>query len=267
MLRLTVSLTTALLVIAGPAMARGGGRGGGGGGGARGGGARATAPRPTVKPGYLPRPGTRAVGPGNRGGGPGSKAGGSGSKGEGSRPRIDRDSAGRREKLRNRRDELQALRHRDRDGDGQGDRHRQRFRRDLRYIRWYNWSGIYGGGLWWGNPFYDPFYRTGYYQDERDARDENQGAGNIEVNVSPREAEIWVNGVRYGRGKARFSLPSGVWTMELRQPGYLPQILELTVEPGVRYKVDRKLRKDESLEPGGSPRKEVRLDREPALLP
>lgn len=248
---------TLSLLLAAPAasLARGGGGGAG-----RGGGGRAGA-RPNPGPRQLPKPGD--VGRSGRGGGAENRAGegrrGRDTDGSGSRHRDSKDeneSAG----LHRRRAELDALRHRRRDGEGG---HHRRLRRELRYMRWYNWSGLYGGGLWWGNPYYDPFYRTGSYRDEDQEDRQQKGERNIEVRVQPREAEISVNGVSYGRGRASFSLPSGAWTMELTAPGYLPQILELIVEPGVKYRVERSLKRDESSGRRGRPLDEEKV---PELL-
>jgi hypothetical protein len=97
---------------------------------------------------------------------------------------------------------------------------------------------------------YDPFFygsSFGYYGYREYREDDDgfwKGDENVQVKVSPKKAEILANGIPYGKsGRAKFNLPTGAWRIELRAEGYEPQVLELKIEPGVKYKVERKLRK------------------------
>jgi hypothetical protein len=128
---------------------------------------------------------------------------------------------------------------------------------------WYRPYG-YGFGLGFGpafaSPFYDPFY-NGYYQRLDEDDDTKRGGGNIDIRVSPKNAEILVNGVRYGeKGRARLNLPSGLWKIELRAPGYAPQTVDLNVDQGIRYSIERKLEKDRTVGKDGRPLKSEDLD-------
>jgi hypothetical protein len=128
------------------------------------------------------------------------------------------------------------------------------------------WSSYgFGASSYWGSPFYD-----GYYDPYGPGRDvvERDGEGiqgdNIEVRVSPSNTSVYVNDLLYSnKGRARFSLPEGRWRVDLRAPGYLPETLELQVEQGVRYTIERKLRKDPTRDKNGQPKKAEELP-EPA---
>jgi hypothetical protein len=94
--------------------------------------------------------------------------------------------------------------------------------------------------------YYDPFYFGSPYFDGRnyrDGADAPDGARNVEIKVSPKKAEILVGGVPYGTGRAKVGLPSGTWKVELRAEGYEPQSFDVLVEPGGKYKFERKLQK------------------------
>jgi hypothetical protein len=112
----------------------------------------------------------------------------------------------------------------------------------------------YGFGGYFYDPFYSPFSSYGAFDGDVDrdhAEDEN-----IEVRVKPDDAQIYVNGLLYSNhGRARFTLPSGPWTVEIRAPGYQTERVELNVEQGRRYKIERKLRRDETFNRDGRPLK------------
>jgi len=113
----------------------------------------------------------------------------------------------------------------------------------------------YGGGFY--NPFYSPFNSYSYADRDQDREDDR----NIDVRVQPDNAQVYVNGLLYSnRGKARFTLPSGPWTIEIRAPGYQTERIELSVEQGKRYKIERKLQRDETLGRDGKPLKAEELD-------
>jgi hypothetical protein len=158
-----------------------------------------------------------------------------------------------------------------RPGNGGGNRGggRNHHRPGRRFYRWSPWSvGLYGGfggysgfGMGFGyyrSPFFDPFYSPYYYSGmDREPREDEVGSGNVIVNVKPSNASVYVDGLLYsGKGKTRFNLPVGTWKLELRAPGYLPQTIELRVEQGVEYKIERKLEKEPALE---QPRRKDRV--------
>ncbi len=63
----------------------------------------------------------------------------------------------------------------------------------------------------------------------------------MSVAVEPQATEVRVNGISYGRGKLRFSLPVGEWQVDLSAPGFASQSIALRVEPGVSYTIRRRL--------------------------
>ena len=117
------------------------------------------------------------------------------------------------------------------------------------------WGGF--GSPFYHSPFYDPFYHGyahGYAGGEPGERDGKKG--NVELKVSPKDAVVSVNGVEYGKaGGARLNLPAGQWRIEIRAPGHVPQVIDLNVEQGIRYTIERKLKKDQSLDRDGKPLK------------
>lgn len=105
------------------------------------------------------------------------------------------------------------------------------------------------GYYWFHRPFYDPLFHAPCPPDDRD--EGLVGQGNVEVRASPRNTEVYVNGMLYAtRGRVRFHLPDGTWPIELRAPGYVTQTIELTVQPGVRYIIERRLEKEGRRPPG-----------------
>jgi hypothetical protein len=122
---------------------------------------------------------------------------------------------------------------------------------------WYNRPGFYGGAFGYGAGFYDPFYNPfnaygSYGSFDRDQ--EREDDRNIDVRVKPDTAQVYVDGLLYSNsGKARFTLPSGPWVVELRAPGYRTERVELTVEQGKRYKIERTLQRDETFGRDGKP--------------
>lgn len=119
---------------------------------------------------------------------------------------------------------------------------------------WYRRTGYFWGGLGYGAGFYDPFYNpfNNYGAFDRNASQEDER--NIEVRVKPDSAQVFVNGLLYSNsGKARFTLPSGPWTVEIRAPGYQTERVELSVEQGKRYRIDRTLLRDETFNRDGRP--------------
>lgn len=121
---------------------------------------------------------------------------------------------------------------------------------------WWLGGGFGFGGFGYASPFYDPFYDGWYGRRLYDDNDGNPSGDNVTLRVKPENASVYVNGILYSsRGRGHFNLPAGEWTVELRAPGYLPQTVNLRVEQGVRYTVERKLEKDRSQEPAGKRRK------------
>lgn len=222
-----ILLSTLLgLALALPAAARGGGGGGGlgrgGGGLGRGG-------------------GIGGIGGGRGGAGGGAGRGGLGRGRDGGPRPGDGSRPGRGERggrLNNRRM-----------GAGLGGL-RRRHRWPVYYPGWWFYGGFYGGRNWYRSPFYDPFYDGFYFSGQR-YRNEDRAAraeepkDNVETKVSPENTSIYVNGLLYSsKGKAHFNLPSGKWNVELRAPGYQTQTMELEVQQGQRYTIERKLERE-----------------------
>ena len=117
-------------------------------------------------------------------------------------------------------------------------RHGGGYGRRWPHRHYYGFRGFWGGPFGYRSRFYDPFY-------DRNSSDESswRGDDNVRVSVSPaKETEVWVNGMLYSRkGKATFNLPTGLWKVELRARGYATQFVDLDVQEGVRYSVERKL--------------------------
>lgn len=126
-------------------------------------------------------------------------------------------------------------------------------------VWWWYGGGLGGPGLYgYGSPFYDPFYE-GWYgtgPNSEESRSGERSGDNVQLRVSPDHTSVFVNGVLYSsRGHGHFNLPIGDWKLELRAAGYLPQVLDLHVEQGIRYTVERKLERDRSALPSGRQRK------------
>jgi hypothetical protein len=112
------------------------------------------------------------------------------------------------------------------------------------------YGGYYGSPYRYGyyDPFYDPFYGSYYYGGGYRERDFD-GDENVQLKFSPKDAKVYINGMLYEskKGKARVDLPTGKWIIEIRAPGYRTEVIELNVEQGVRYGIERKLQKGEDL--------------------
>jgi hypothetical protein len=113
-------------------------------------------------------------------------------------------------------------------------------------------------GGWFGRPgyYFNPFGYDPYYGN-LEASDESRptkGGDNVQLRVKPDDAQVYVNGLLYSnRGRARFGLPIGPWKIEIRAAGYVSQTIELNVEQGIRYTIERKLEKDRGVSPDGRP--------------
>lgn len=139
-------------------------------------------------------------------------------------------------------------------GHGHGHHHHHGHGGDWWYGRPGYWGSFGYGGFY--DPFYSPFYSYGYTAREQDREDDR----NVEVRVKPDNAQVYVNGLLYSNsGKARFTLPSGPWTIEIRAPGYRTEWIELAVEQGKRYRIERKLQRDETVGRDGRPLKAEEL--------
>lgn len=69
-------------------------------------------------------------------------------------------------------------------------------------------------------------------------------AQNVALRVKPANSWVYLNGIRVqADGKHDIHLPPGRHRLEFVLPGYRTEVAELNVEPGIRYKVERKLAK------------------------
>ena len=89
---------------------------------------------------------------------------------------------------------------------------------------------------------------------KRDRRDEETGrrsGENVALRVSPRDTWVYLNGVLVEEdGRSTLTLPEGRHRLEFVRPGYRTEVAELDVQPGIDYRVERKLSrlKDEERE-------------------
>ena len=143
------------------------------------------------------------------------------------------------------------------------------------------------GGAFFGNPYYHwgywpfawgyPYWGTGiylhdHYQHERQGWE--AGAGTVEIDVRPRKADVYVDGVYAGRARdydGRWDvlyLNPGIRAVELRRDGYQDLRLHLDIRRGRSYHIDQRMQRGEGLdsrstEPPPQPR---RTDDEPRRL-
>jgi hypothetical protein len=107
----------------------------------------------------------------------------------------------------------------------------------------YGWGWGYGG---YGFP--DDVYDSSTRYEGQDKA--GVGKGNVELKLSPKNVEVYVNGVLYGtKGNSKISLPTGMWTIEIRAEGYLTETVDLEVKQGIKYKIERKLQRDPNYRP------------------
>jgi hypothetical protein len=72
----------------------------------------------------------------------------------------------------------------------------------------------------------------------------NRGGENVDLRVSPKESWVYLNGVRIdAQGRGKISLPPGKHRLEFVAQGRRSEMAELDVQPGVVYRVERKLQK------------------------
>jgi hypothetical protein len=115
-------------------------------------------------------------------------------------------------------------------------------------------GGIFvGSGYYGGLGYHRGYWRSGFdlgvfvgassryshrrYEDRRDFR-----YGNVALHVSPEEVRVYLNGIQIERdGRSELELPPGHHRLEFLRRGYETEVLHLDVEPGVDYRVSRKL--------------------------
>lgn len=122
----------------------------------------------------------------------------------------------------------------------------------------------------WGYSYYGTGSRYGY-------RDDWSDQGNVQLRVEPKDVEVYVDGTPWAKGgRAVLALPAGRHRVEIARPGYRPWAVDLDVQQGVRYRLERRLERlsREEQERGldrpsnvvGEPARlgELRLDVQPA---
>lgn len=73
-------------------------------------------------------------------------------------------------------------------------------------------------------------------------REARRPSGDVRLSVSPGASWVYLNGVRLDvDGRSKLVLPEGRHRLEFVRPGYRTEVAELSVQPGIRYKVERKL--------------------------
>ena len=80
---------------------------------------------------------------------------------------------------------------------------------------------------------------------DRDRRDDDvreRRSENVELRVSPRDTWVYLNGIPVEEdGRSRIILPEGRHRLEFVREGYRTEVAELDVQPGIDYRVERKL--------------------------
>ncbi len=77
---------------------------------------------------------------------------------------------------------------------------------------------------------------------KNDRREVERTSGDVRLSVSPAASWVYLNGVRIDAdGRSKLFLPQGRHRLEFVRPGYRTEVAELSVQPGIRYEVDRKL--------------------------
>ena len=102
-----------------------------------------------------------------------------------------------------------------------------------------------------GGFFYDPFFYGAYaYSDEgrrhhrNDNGDDEEVVGNVELDVQPRDARVYVNDTLAAKsGRGTMMLPAGDYSIQIEREGYRSQTIHLDVQPGIRYRIERELQK------------------------
>ena len=105
-------------------------------------------------------------------------------------------------------------------------------------------GGRYGRGVDVG-VHVDAGHYTRRRNRDRDRRDDDvreRREENVELRVSPRDTWVYLNGVLVEEdGRSRIILPEGRHRLEFVREGYRTEVAELDVQPGIDYRVERKL--------------------------
>lgn len=145
----------------------------------------------------------------------------------------------------------------DRGGRGHGGGHHHGGHRRYGYRGgYYGWGGYYGGwGGWW--PWWSPGYGTTVIV-ERDRYGYGyggDGSGALDTDISPENAQIFVDGEYVGEaddydGFPTFLwLPRGTYDVAFYLPGYQTIVRQYTVRPGVVIDVEDRMTPGESIPP------------------
>jgi hypothetical protein len=79
----------------------------------------------------------------------------------------------------------------------------------------------------------------------------NRSEPNLALRVSPRDAWVYLNGVRVrADGRSSLTLPEGKHRLEFLRDGCRTEVAEVAVQPGIEYRVERKLARLERSEAG-----------------
>lgn len=104
--------------------------------------------------------------------------------------------------------------------------------------RFGNWDDRFGSFLWWDASHY--VNRPSKKRRVEEVR--GLDAQNVALRVKPTNSWVYLNGIRVqASGKDEIHLPAGKHRLEFVLPGYRTEVAELNVEPGIVYRVERKL--------------------------
>jgi hypothetical protein len=127
---------------------------------------------------------------------------------------------------------------------------------------YYGWWGWYGDpywhghsyyGLWGYYPFVYPYYPPIAYVGWPD--DDAASVAVVETDVSPRRAEVWVDGIYRGQARDysgtwdRLFLAPGTHVVEIRRDGYQTLRRHLRLPPSGYHRIEARLQKGEGIDP------------------
>ena len=141
-----------------------------------------------------------------------------------------------------------------------------------RHHGYYGYAGHYGYASHYGYPYIGARGSYSYHlyqqQAERDALRELAvaGLGGLDLNVKPKQAQIYVNGRQVGQAKAFDGRPGYLWLKEgsheviFYRDGYETVVAEFTIQRGVLSEVKLRMTEGKGIEPSKLTSRSARSD-------